>query len=107
MKDLDVWAFFARNPVRPFPYRRRGCVDFGPSPLGRHPDDKGYEGRRVDVIGRDIQVAKGHNPLDATQHYVSEGRTESAGFLKMRPVIMLHPKQVLGNVIWDPKSRSR
>ena len=32
VNDFDVWGFFrARPDGRPFPYRRRGVQDFGPS----------------------------------------------------------------------------
>jgi hypothetical protein len=34
VKDFDVWAFFAEHPARPFPHRRRGRKDFGPSRFG-------------------------------------------------------------------------
>jgi hypothetical protein len=51
IKDFDVRAFFSAHPERPFPYRRQGIVDFGMSRFGRHPDDSGFAGRRVDVIG--------------------------------------------------------
>ena len=105
VKDLDVWVFFARNSVRPFPYRRRGCVDFGPSPLGRHPADKGYKGRRVDVIGRDISVEEEQSPSDAIRRYISQMRSKSARCLRMRPVVMLYPSPDLGRIVWDPKGR--
>ena len=39
IKDFDVWSFFAAHPSRPFPYRRRGTADFGPSKFGRFPPD--------------------------------------------------------------------
>lgn len=57
VKDLDIWAFFAEHPSRPFPYRRRGVRDFGPSKFGRHPNDGSLQGRRVDIIGRSIPCA--------------------------------------------------
>jgi hypothetical protein len=102
IKDLDVWAFFSCNPERPFPYRRRGCVDFGPSKFGRHPDDKDYSGRRVDVIGRDIHFTEGSTPGDAIRRYLMTGRTASAGHLRTRPVVMLYPPNEFGKVVWEP-----
>jgi hypothetical protein len=42
INDLDVWAFFSDGPEKPFPWRVIWRADFGPSRLGRHPDDVGY-----------------------------------------------------------------
>lgn len=48
VKDLDVWGFFAKSGEANFPNLTRWVRDFGPSSLGRHPDDEGFSGRRVD-----------------------------------------------------------
>ena len=51
VQDFDLWGFFREIPGHPFPYRRRGTHDFGPSKFGRNPDDGPYyEGRRVDGL---------------------------------------------------------
>jgi hypothetical protein len=39
VKDFDVWSFYAALPTGPFPYRRIGNADFGPSNFGRSPGD--------------------------------------------------------------------
>lgn len=52
VKDFDVWSFYAARDDGPFPYRRRGTADFGPSKSGRWPGDPpSYAGRRVDFLG--------------------------------------------------------
>jgi len=103
IKDLDVWAFFRSGPARPFPYRRRGVSDFGDPKFGRHPDDRGFVGRRVDVMGRDIPVRRWESAESAIVRYLREGRTTSAAKLAERPVILLWPGPQCGRMIWRPE----
>ncbi len=102
VKDLDVWGFFSEHPARPFPYRRRGVQDFGPSRLGRHPDDVGFKGRRVDIIGRSIRCAPDQSAPDSVREWLRSGKTDSARLISQRPVIAIHPEGDCGSVIWDP-----
>ncbi len=55
VKDLDVYTFFAVHPDVRLQRRRGTHADFGPSELGRHPDDVGYAGRRVDMFLKTIE----------------------------------------------------
>ncbi len=98
--DFDVWGFFEEIPDHPFPYRRRGTEDYGPSKFGRSPDDTAFTGRRVDVIGRSIPISPANTPADAVLRYLTAGRTASAQALAERPVIVLWPDEQRGNVIW-------
>jgi hypothetical protein len=101
--DFDVWAFYRAIPNHPFPHRRRGRRDFGPSRFGRNPDAGGqYTGRRVDVIGRSIDQQPRETPIQAVQRYLRNGHTESARLLAERPVIVLWPECKRGQVIWEP-----
>ena len=102
VKDLDVWAFFSEHPARPFPYRRRGIRDFGPSRHGRHPDDEGFMGRRVDIIGRSIKCGADQSAQDCIRGWLGGGKTDSAKLIAMRPVVAVYPENERGNVIWDP-----
>ena len=102
VKDLDVWAFFSEHPARPFPYRRRGVQDFGPSHLERHPGDDGFEGRRVDIIGRSIKCAPDHAETECVHEWLRGGNTESARLIAQRPVVVIHPPDQRGRVLWDP-----
>jgi hypothetical protein len=72
VQDFDVWAFFREHPSMPFPYRRRGKVDFGSSRFGRNPDDgPKFTGRRVDVIGRSINaVNENETAVASVQRYL-------------------------------------
>jgi hypothetical protein len=100
VKDLDVWAFFRGGIDRPFPWRARWSADFGPSRLGRHPADKGYLGRRVDVMGRSIP-ASDTNDERAIRAWL-HGRSKSARLLVKRPVIALFPEGLFGKLLWSP-----
>ena len=99
VKDFDVWAFYRAHPRRPFPPRRIGHADFGPSKFGRHPDDDGYQGRRVDIIGRSIEVGPRENAVAAIRRYLEHGRTNSARLLAQRGVVIIQPHQHLGELV--------
>ena len=101
IKDFDIWAFFRAHPKRPFPFRRIGNMDFGPSKFGRHPDDKGYKGRRVDVIGRSIETKADENSVQAVLNWV-HGSSKSSRLIALRPLILVYPAASIGRVIWDP-----
>ena len=103
VNDFDVWGFFRDRPnARPFPPRRHGFQDFGPSKFGRNPDDDPrYSGRRVDVLGRSIKVRRDETPKEALRRYLREGRTESARRLAERPVVVIWPGQQRGSLVWE------
>jgi hypothetical protein len=88
LKDIDVWAFFRAGPNRPFPARARWCCDFGPSVHGRHPDDIGFRGRRIDVMGRSIPMTASDDPVSALRVWLQSGRA-SARALSRRPLVVL------------------
>jgi hypothetical protein len=101
VNDFDVWGFFEGIPDHPFPYRRRGEQDFGPSKFGRNPDDgEAFIGRRVDVIGRSIPMPCEETPAESVQRYLRNERTNSARRLAERPVVVLWPTKQLREVIW-------
>lgn len=57
VKDFDVYMFYAAHPTGTFPYRWRTEADFGSSRFGRYPGDpESFRGRRVDLIGRSLDV---------------------------------------------------
>jgi hypothetical protein len=104
VQDFDLWGFFDEVRGHPFPYRRRGEHDFGPSKFGRNPDDgDAFKGRRVDVIGRSIRMPKNETPIEAVQRYLREVRTKSASLLAERPVVVVWPAKYRGQVIWRPR----
>jgi hypothetical protein len=101
--DFDIWAFYRTHPSMPFPYRRIGNVDFGPSRFGRGPDDgPNFTGRRVDVIGRSITIHEDESAVAAVRRYLELSKTKSARLLAKRPVVAIWPRAHLGEVIWRP-----
>ncbi|WP_026615022.1 hypothetical protein [Ensifer aridi] len=98
IKDFDVWAFFEAGPSKRFPHRKRWCVDFGPSRFGRHPDDAGYSGRRLDLMGRSIDVMSGEAPEDAVRRWLGT-RAKSAIAVRRKPMFCLLPRRSFGERI--------
>lgn len=105
VNDLDVWGFFHhRANDRPFPPRRHGRQDFGPSKFGRNPNEEArFTGRRVDVLGRSIEKLRSETPIEAVQRYLRMHHTQSARRLAERPVVVLWPSPWRGRVIWKGK----
>lgn len=100
VKDFDVWTFYACHPGEPYPYRRRGKAEFGSLKFGRHPDDLGMNGRRVDLIGRSIPASTSDDPVETIRRYLQTSKTTSAVMLRMKSVVVLDPPHLRGAVIW-------
>ena len=103
IKDFDVWTFFARSPQRPFPdmalFRRRATADFGPSRFGRTPGaPKRFEGRRVDLLSRSLDVGPRADAAAAVRAWLEGGGSESARKLAEQAVVLIEPSP--GEVIW-------
>lgn len=102
VKDLDVWVFFKVGPTKPFPYRAHWNVDFGPSHLGRSAKDKGYEGRRIDLMGRSIAVHRGDTPASSIARWLTSP-AKSPQLIKLRPIIGLYPSDLFATKLWIPE----
>lgn len=101
VKDLDVWTFYAAHPTGPFPPRwPLPRCDFGPSELGRHPDDIGFTGRHVDLVGRSLDVPVNAEPVEAVRHYLRTSRGTSPRMLARKAVIALDPPELRGSQVW-------
>ena len=96
IKDFDVWAFFEAGPSKPFPHRKRWSSDLGPSRFGRHPDDPGYTGRRLDLMGRSIELVRGESAEDAVRRWLASNAI-SAVALRQKPMFCLWPESSFGN----------
>jgi hypothetical protein len=100
--DFDQWGFFQKHPNQPFPYRRQGQHDFGPSKFGHNSEDSDrFVGRQVGVFGRSINMRSPKMPIEAVQRWLSEARTKSARFLAQQSAVVIWPRRDLGRVIWD------
>ena len=102
VKDFDVWAFFSAHPEKPFPYRRIGTQDFGTSRFGTNPDDEGYGGRRVDILGRSITCFDGREDEDCVREWLTR-KTGSPREVAKSPVVVIHPTRAIGSIIWNPE----
>lgn len=100
VKDFDVFSFFAADEEQEFPPRRRTRHDFGPSEFGRNPDDMGYTGRRVDLMGRSIAHVTGASVVDSLRQYLRTTSTSTAWHLAQKAVVMIDPVELRGDVIW-------
>jgi hypothetical protein len=106
VKDFDVYTFYAEDAAGPFPPRWRTAVDFGPSKFGRYPGDpESFAGRRVDLIGRSLDVLPGVDPVEALRSYLTNARTETARCLARKAVVLIDPEPLRGRVVW-PLSES-
>jgi hypothetical protein len=107
VKDFAVWSFYAQYDDWPFPARRRGTRDFGPSKFGRYPNDPPrYSGRRVDLLGRSLSAEPGADPADALRRYLAARRTSSAKALAAKAVVLIHPENRAGEIVWPPSHGS-
>jgi hypothetical protein len=108
VKDFDVWSFYAQLDASPFPPRWRGTRDFGPSKFGRYPGDPArYAGRRVDLLGRSLPAAPAADPAEAIRSYLAIGRTDSAKSLASKAVVLIDPRDRVGEVVWPIDMRLR
>ena len=107
VKDFDAWSFYAARDDGPFPYRWRGTADYGPSKFGRYPDDPpSFTGRRVDLLGRSLNVPLDAEPATVLRDYFSAARTRSAKELAAKAVVLINPEQLAGKVVWPVVSPS-
>ena len=108
VKDFDVWSFYAAHGGKPFPYRWRGTADLGPSKFGRYPGDpSSFTGRRVDMLGRSLNVPPGTEPVAVVRDYLSAARTDSARELAAKAVVLISPERLAGTVAWPHASALR
>lgn len=105
VKDFDVWTFYKRTEAHLFPVRRRQARDFGRSKFGKNPDDAGFIGRRVDLLGRSIEEMQ--DPIASIQAYLRQAWTQTAIELSRKAVVLLYPAYVTGEVAWPISAVSK
>ena len=98
--DFDLWAFYRRPPGAKILWNRKPfTADFGASKFGRSPlDPERYEGRRVDVLWRDIPA--GDDAIAAVRAYFETPRTASARALRKKSVVLVWPTRRAGDILW-------
>lgn len=100
INDFDVYSFFAAHPARPWYAKRNVHRDFGVPKFGTSVDRRAFMGRRVDLLSRGIDLRSGEDPADAIRRWLRDGRTESARLLSKKAVVLLSPKQRIGEIVW-------
>lgn len=104
VKNFDVWSFYTKRDDGPFPYRWRGTADYGPSKFGRYPGDPpSYTGRRVDFLGRSLRASDA-DPVTAVRDYLAARNTATAQELAAKAVVLISPRELLGQIIWPAAS---
>jgi hypothetical protein len=89
VKDYDVWHFYAQNRRVPFPYRAHHRSYCG--------------GRRVDFLKRCIPkriINTSTSAGNSVLSYLMMRDTVTKKRLLVKAVIGLHPKSILGKVLW-------
>lgn len=107
---ISVWTFFEPSATcKTFPARRHKRVDFGSDKFGRsswikHPCDRGFVGRGINVFGRTIAFAEQGEGgvLAALRRYLTQQKTQSAEKLAAHHVVLLWPPERLGEIVWVP-----
>jgi hypothetical protein len=99
-----VWSFFRAHPAKPFPYRRHGTADFGSPKFGKSQNWQHLVGRRVDFC-RSLEVPSHTSTIDALREYLSSRETPSARALANKAMIWVHPRRLLGTVVWRPPKK--
>jgi hypothetical protein len=107
VKDFDVWTFFRNADGIKFPPRRLVSRDFGSPKFGKSPDRPDFVGRRVDLLGRSLELGNSRDPAKALRRYLADVRTQSARCLSQKAIVLLAPADLRGTVVWPISNKSR
>lgn len=109
INDFDVYTFYAAQPTKRWYSKRIKSFDFGDAKYGQSLDRPEYIGRRVDCLGREIDVGGGEDPVSALLRYLRRRKTKTARLLAEKAVVLLEPQ--CGLVVWPddavPKLENR
>lgn len=101
VQDFDVYTFYARHPTRPWPAKRKKHADFGDPRFGTSLDKPHFVGRRVDLLGRSLDMPVGAEPAAVIRAWLRAGRgRDSAAYLAEKAVVLLAPAVRCGEVVW-------
>jgi hypothetical protein len=101
INDFDIYSFFARHPSLPWYAKRVGEADFGDPKFGQSSNRPGFIGRRVDLLGRHLDVDLEHDPADAIRRWLLSGKGKSTPtFLRQKAIVLLWPESHFKQVVW-------
>ena len=98
INDFDIYTFYKRHPQKRWYAKRIKSYDFGDQKFGQSIDKPNFAGRRVDCLGREIEVDGDEDCVAALRRYLQEGKTETAKLLAQKAVVLLEPN--CGIVVW-------
>jgi len=98
INDFDVYTFFKKDPHIPWYAKRIKSYDFGRPRFGQSKDKPDFIGRRVDCMGRDIEMKNNEEAVRSLRRYLIEGKTKTAKLLAKKAVVLISPK--CGLVVW-------
>jgi hypothetical protein len=85
INDFDVYTFYAAHPARHWYAKRIRSVDFGDPKFGRSQiTRRGFVGRRVDLMGRELPVDPGADLVAALRQCLKRGNAATALELSQR-----------------------
>jgi hypothetical protein len=98
INDFDVYTFYRSHPQKRWYAKRIKSYDFGDAKFGQSVDRPDFVGRRVDCLGRAIDVQEGEDVITALRRYLQSGKTETARLLATKAIVLLAP--ACGTVVW-------
>jgi hypothetical protein len=104
INDFDLYTFYKRNPRKRWYAKRIKSYDFGDAKFGQSVDRPNFSGRRVDCLGREIDIHGNEEIVNALQRYLLDGKTKTARTLAHKAVVLLDPH--CGTVIWPIKRKA-
>jgi len=100
INDFDVYTFYAAHPRKRWYAKRIQLVDFGDPTFGQSVDHPEFVGRRVDLMGRGIDIGAREDPVDAIRRWLTSSNVGSPGLLRKKAIVLLEPKARMGEVVW-------
>ncbi len=108
VQDFDVFAFFAENSAKPWYAKRHVTKDFGDGKFGQSLSCPTFVGRRVDLLSRSVPALPRSDLRPAIRNWLESGSSKSAKLLSQKAVVLLCPRESLGEVVWPvPHMRGR
>ena len=99
INDFDVYTFYAANAERTWYAKRIARLDFANPKFGcSEISGRGYIGRRVDLLGRALNVPVGADLAESLRVYLKSPRTGTSRELGKKAVVLLEPR--MGEIVW-------
>jgi len=98
INDFDVYTFFKKHSNISWYAKRIKSYDFGKPRFGQSQDKPDFIGRRVDCMGREIEMNESEGAISALRRYLKKGKTKTARLLAEKAVVLISPK--CGSIVW-------